>query len=65
MEKYLCNSIMGTFILYAFVCALFLVGAFLLWDAQVIVKFWNISFAVFRVCVVASFIVCVTTYWED
>lgn len=58
MEKYICNSIIGSLVIYAFVSFLFLVCAFLLWDINVILKFWNISFAVYRVCIVLSFILC-------
>ena len=64
MGKYIFNSIMGSLVIYALTALIFLIGAFLLWDFNVLLTFWKLSFAVFRVSIVASFIACIAD-WED
>ena len=64
MQKYLCHSIIGSFILFALVLIIFLVGAFILWDIEVLLLFWKATFATFRICLVVSFLVCIVD-WEE
>ena len=65
MGEYICKAILGSFLIFGVVAGLFGVGAFLLWDSHVLLDFWNISFAVFRGCVVASFLLCIIDFAED
>ena len=65
MKRYICHSLIGSIVLFVFMTVIFLVCAFLLWDSHVLLKFWDISFTVFRGCVVASFLINVIDFAED
>ena len=63
--KYICDVIMGSLVLFAFAALLFLMCAFLLWDIHVLTTFWNVSFAIWRLCLLASFILCMMDWRNE